>query len=268
MYDPVAERFLPDRYVEGTCPHCGYDARPRRPVRQLRPDARPDRADRPAQQAVGRHARAARDRALVPAAAQAAGHALGVARDPRGLAAARDQLGAARSSTAGCWTAPSPATSTGACRSPRSSTRSARASGSTSGSTPSSATCRPPSSGRSWPATPDAWKRLVARPRRGVLLLHRQGQRPVPRRVLAQLPRRHEPGRPRGRAVQPAHRRAGQPVRDVQGRQGVSTVARHRHAGAGVPGDLLRPTSCATRSRRTCPSRPTPTSPRPRWSGG
>ncbi len=26
MYDPVAERFLPDRYVEGTCPHCGYDA--------------------------------------------------------------------------------------------------------------------------------------------------------------------------------------------------------------------------------------------------
>ena len=28
MYDPRAERFLPDRYVEGTCPHCGYtDAR-------------------------------------------------------------------------------------------------------------------------------------------------------------------------------------------------------------------------------------------------
>lgn len=25
MYDPVAGRFLPDRYVEGTCPHCGYD---------------------------------------------------------------------------------------------------------------------------------------------------------------------------------------------------------------------------------------------------
>lgn len=23
-YDPGAERFLPDRYVEGTCPHCGY----------------------------------------------------------------------------------------------------------------------------------------------------------------------------------------------------------------------------------------------------
>ncbi len=26
LYDPEAERFLPDRYVEGTCPHCGYSA--------------------------------------------------------------------------------------------------------------------------------------------------------------------------------------------------------------------------------------------------
>jgi len=25
-YDPVAERFLPDRYVEGTCPHCGCES--------------------------------------------------------------------------------------------------------------------------------------------------------------------------------------------------------------------------------------------------
>ncbi len=24
FYDPQAQRFLPDRYVEGTCPHCGY----------------------------------------------------------------------------------------------------------------------------------------------------------------------------------------------------------------------------------------------------
>ncbi len=23
-YDPTADRFLPDRYIEGTCPHCGY----------------------------------------------------------------------------------------------------------------------------------------------------------------------------------------------------------------------------------------------------
>ncbi len=26
FYDPEAKRFLPDRYVEGTCPHCGYDS--------------------------------------------------------------------------------------------------------------------------------------------------------------------------------------------------------------------------------------------------
>jgi methionyl-tRNA synthetase len=25
-YDPVAEQFLPDRYVEGTCPHCNYES--------------------------------------------------------------------------------------------------------------------------------------------------------------------------------------------------------------------------------------------------
>ncbi|MDH3499534.1 MAG: methionine--tRNA ligase [Acidimicrobiia bacterium] len=28
MFDPEAQKFLPDRYIEGTCPHCGYtDAR-------------------------------------------------------------------------------------------------------------------------------------------------------------------------------------------------------------------------------------------------
>lgn len=32
-YDPEAERFLPDRYVEGTCPHCAY------------PEARGDQCD-------------------------------------------------------------------------------------------------------------------------------------------------------------------------------------------------------------------------------
>jgi len=25
LYDEQAQRFLPDRYVEGTCPHCGYE---------------------------------------------------------------------------------------------------------------------------------------------------------------------------------------------------------------------------------------------------
>ncbi len=26
FYDPVGERFLPDRYIEGTCPRCGFEA--------------------------------------------------------------------------------------------------------------------------------------------------------------------------------------------------------------------------------------------------
>ncbi len=33
LFDPERERFLPDRFVEGTCPHCGY------------PDARGDQCD-------------------------------------------------------------------------------------------------------------------------------------------------------------------------------------------------------------------------------
>lgn len=33
MFDPEKQRFLPDRYVEGTCPHCGF------------PDARGDQCD-------------------------------------------------------------------------------------------------------------------------------------------------------------------------------------------------------------------------------
>jgi methionyl-tRNA synthetase len=33
MYDPEARRFLPDRYIEGTCPYCGF------------PDARGDQCD-------------------------------------------------------------------------------------------------------------------------------------------------------------------------------------------------------------------------------
>ena len=39
---------LPDRYIEGTCPICGYTGGARRPVRQLRQPARPGRSDRAA----------------------------------------------------------------------------------------------------------------------------------------------------------------------------------------------------------------------------
>ena len=50
---PSTGRTLPDRYIEGTCPICGYDERARRPVRQLRQPARPGRPDEPASQING-----------------------------------------------------------------------------------------------------------------------------------------------------------------------------------------------------------------------
>ena len=42
-FSPVTGHTLPDRYIEGTCPICGYRGGARRPVRQLRQPARPDR---------------------------------------------------------------------------------------------------------------------------------------------------------------------------------------------------------------------------------
>ena len=48
VYSIDDRRFLPDRYVEGTCPGLRLRERARRPVRQLRRAARPGRADPPA----------------------------------------------------------------------------------------------------------------------------------------------------------------------------------------------------------------------------
>ncbi len=62
FYDPVAQRFLPDTYIEGECPHCHYAARARQPVRELRSPARargPDQSALAAQ--PGGAARAAPD---------------------------------------------------------------------------------------------------------------------------------------------------------------------------------------------------------------
>ena len=92
---PSTGRTLPDRYIEGTCPICGYDERPRRPVRQLRQPARPDRPDQPAQQDQRRDAGVRRDPALLPRPAGAGRRAQGVARRARGvrdLAAERHQV--------------------------------------------------------------------------------------------------------------------------------------------------------------------------------
>ena len=63
---PSTGRTLPDRYIEGTCPICGYDAGPRRPVRQLRQPARRHRPDQPAVADQRRDAEVRRDRALLP----------------------------------------------------------------------------------------------------------------------------------------------------------------------------------------------------------
>ena len=51
------QRFLADRYVLGTCPHCRYPDARGRPVRELRQAAGPHRADRSALQRLLDHAR-------------------------------------------------------------------------------------------------------------------------------------------------------------------------------------------------------------------
>ena len=76
VYSRADGRFLPDRYIVGTCPNCGYDAGPRRPVRELHQAARPDR---PHQPALGDlrldRPRGARDQAPLPAPEPDAGEA-------------------------------------------------------------------------------------------------------------------------------------------------------------------------------------------------
>ena len=57
-----------DRYIEGTCPICGYPGGARRPVRQLRQPARPDRSDRSPLEIDG-SARVPGDEALLPRSA-------------------------------------------------------------------------------------------------------------------------------------------------------------------------------------------------------
>ncbi len=68
LQQPYCERcarFLADRYVLGTCPHCRLRRRPRRPVRELREAARPVRAGRSALQRLRGPARHPRDPAPV-----------------------------------------------------------------------------------------------------------------------------------------------------------------------------------------------------------
>ena len=69
MYSPTEGRFLPDRYVEGTCP-VRLQGGPGRPVRQLRKLVRGLRAHRAAFQDHRRPRRGTRDGAPLPRPAQ------------------------------------------------------------------------------------------------------------------------------------------------------------------------------------------------------
>ena len=93
MYRPGGEalsaRPLRRRHLSALWLH----RRPRRPVRQLRAHARPDRSDRPALQALRRHAGDARDDALLPRSAEVPGAPASLGGRGIGpLAAGRDGL--------------------------------------------------------------------------------------------------------------------------------------------------------------------------------
>jgi len=76
IYSNTDGRFLPDRYIEGTCPNCGYDKRPGRPMRKLHQAARSRRPDQPALGHFRLHrSGSARDQASLPAAIQDKGSA-------------------------------------------------------------------------------------------------------------------------------------------------------------------------------------------------
>ena len=93
VYSVADGRFLPDRYVEGTCPNCGYDERARRPVRELHQAARPDRPDQPAFGDLGLdRPGGARHQAPLPAPVEAAGPARAPGSTRKARLAAADHL--------------------------------------------------------------------------------------------------------------------------------------------------------------------------------
>ena len=113
FFDPEAERFLPDRYVEGTCPHCGYEQARGDQCDNCGRTLDPDRPDQPAQPAQRRHAR----RSATPSTSSSSSprsrtQLLDWLAAARGLAQPRPQLSPSASSRRACTTAPSPATST------------------------------------------------------------------------------------------------------------------------------------------------------------
>ena len=61
------ERFLPDRYVEGTCPHCDYDGARGDQCDACGRTLDPEESDRLQVPHLWQHTRNTRDRALLPA---------------------------------------------------------------------------------------------------------------------------------------------------------------------------------------------------------
>ena len=245
-----AGRALPARPLRrGHLPALRLREGARRPVRQLRPHARPRAAHQPAQPHHRRDAGDARHRALLLQAERVPGAAARVAAHARRAGASTCRTSASAASRRGCTTARSRATSSGACRS-RSRTW-ARASASTSGSRRSSATSRRRRSGRSCSGDARGVARLVGGP--GGADATTSSAR------TTSLPHDHLAGDADGvRRPEPADGRAGEPVRHLQGREGVEERGRRR-VGADVPRALPAGRDPLLRSRPTCPRRPTPT---------
>ena len=124
----------------------------------------------------------------------------------------------------------------------------------------SSATSPPPSSGPSSSGEPEALARLVAGPLGEELLLHRQGQHLVPHPHLARQAHGLHEGR--RRRLQPPLRRPGQPVPHDQGRAR-SPPAAVSPSGSPTTSPATTPIPSATASPPPCPRPPTPTSPGP-----
>ena len=144
-YSPTDRRFLPDRYVVGTCPHCGYPNARGDQCENCTRAARPRGTSLAALGDLGRHRRRIpRDPPSVPETLGLRRPAARLARDPTRLANARplDRAEVARRRPARPLHHPRPGMGRAGAQGRASRTRS-----STSGSTPPSATSPPRSSG-------------------------------------------------------------------------------------------------------------------------
>ena len=150
---PSTGRTLPDRYIEGTCPICGYDGARGDQCDNCGNQLDPRRPDQPALEDQRRDAGLRGDRAVLPRSARLRRRAGQLAAEQeRPVAPQRAQVlpePARRAAAAGHHQGPGlgSAHPAGRLAGPD------RTSGSTSGSTRSSATCRRRSSGPGAPAT-------------------------------------------------------------------------------------------------------------------